>query len=111
MSKFTYTQRSVAWPNLHGDWGSKEELNIVIEDDKSTSEFVIRFYDFGNSTGVRFEVFGDGMDAFYDPRMQLAIWLWRNEPDPDKTTPARMIEILESARAKPSKYQLNPQKW
>ena len=106
-----YTQHSVAWPQLRPSqvepWHT-DQLLVGYDDEGPGGEFSIAFMTFDNgSTGVQVSVFGDGLDTFYDERIQRIIATWRAMgEDRDNATPAEFIRWLTDEGAVPSSYHL-----
>lgn len=114
-----YTLHSVAFPQLETDPGNpsaKDSLGVSFQDGEdggTFGEFSWVFYRFGNSTSfvfgretaaVRLEVFGDGLSAFYDDRIQRVMGRWRRMGIRDNLTPQTLIKGLEAEGIGPSRY-------
>lgn len=107
-----YTRSTVAWPQLRPSelesWHT-DRLLVSYGDGGPSGEFAIAFmtFDQGGGTGVELAVFGDGLDMFYDERIQRVIGKWRHlrgESGRDQTTPEDFIGWLGEEGAEPSNY-------
>ena len=107
-----YTQTSVAWPQLDPDPTQKwvvDHLGVSYSDEDGRSgEFSIDFMRFdrelGDTLHAQVQVFHDGLDLFYDERIQRVMAAWHKEDDDANVTPADFIRWLEAEGAVPSSY-------
>lgn len=102
-----YTQHSVAFPtlSLSQDWHTDEVYVHYSDDDPRRGEFHWTFMRFGGGkSGVRMEVFGDGLPCLFDPAVVRVVAGWAGLPDPDAILPRDLIALLESVGAQPSSY-------
>lgn len=111
----TYTQMTVAFPGQQphpGDTAAYDSVNVVLDapDGGSYGEFGWYFYRFDSGRyehlAAHLEVFGDGLPAFTDPRVQRVFVRWTEMADPDDLTPATLIEWLEAEGTVASEYHL-----
>jgi hypothetical protein len=109
----TYTQHTVAWPNLRLD-GPYDEVGVSLDylvGGGVGGEFNWRFHRFDrHHQGAQLECFGDGLPCLYDPRVQQVVSAWRAMETPDDLTPAKLIELLEAAGAVASEHHKRGQK-
>lgn len=113
-AKLDYTQHTVAFPSLtlasDRSW-ERDQVNLGLSapDGGSYGEMHWTFMTFsGGSGGVQMCSFGDGLTVLFDKRVQRAVRLWRDLPDPDAVTPTELIAILEEVGAVPSRFHLRP---
>lgn len=113
----TYTQHTVAFPRLQISDSSDSvydqvSISLDAEGGGSHGEFQFKFYNFkgygGLDLAAKLTLFGDGIVAFTDERVQRVIQAWFKMDDPDDLTPARLIEMLNANGAVPSEHHLRP---
>jgi hypothetical protein len=103
MTRATYTQHTIAWPDQSTRPGVVDELLIDIG---GVGEFGVTFHQFsGGHTGCQIAFFGDGYVAFRDARFQRALRKWAQMGRKrDAATPAQWIGWLAREGFEPSEY-------